>query len=219
MNAITDIQHPTLTAKLDAATSATPNASAKRRRATLTLAPCRKPRHSGELGQAYGGRLECAGHIIWLEDAISLGVIAYVLNVGTVEVRLPTFRDRTSTLYAHQRQLPSDVIALYNGVSKCRLKRQDEAAEALFVRRFATGLRVCTQSEAEVSSLVNWYATERLPLALKAVPSDLRVNTSLKTGQHALLEVLAALDAQDEHPELELPKRHRSSWPNAEKRS
>jgi hypothetical protein len=185
-NTISNTQHTTSTLNLAAATSATPNASSKRRRATLTLAPCKKPRHSLEPGQAYGGRLECAGHTIWLEDAISLGVIAYVLNVGTVEVRLPTFRNRTSTLYAHQRQLPSDVIELYNGVSKSRLKRQDEAAEALFVRRFATGLRVCTQSEAEVPSLVDWYATERLPLALKAVPSDLRINTSLKPGKHAL---------------------------------
>jgi hypothetical protein len=155
---------------------ATAKASPKRRHATLTLAPCKKRRDSYEIGRAYGGRLECAGHTIWLEDAIPLGVIAYVLNVGTVELRLPTFRDRTSTLYAHQRQLPQEVIALYNGVSKSRLKRQNEAAEALFVRRFATGLRVCTQSENEVESLVDWYRLKLLPAAVNAVPSDLRIN-------------------------------------------
>jgi hypothetical protein len=150
--------------------------STKRRRATLTLAPCRKRRDSCETGQAFGGRLECEGHTLWLEDAIALGVIAYVLNIGTVELRLPTFRDRTSTLYAHQRQLPLEVIALYNGVSKSLVKRQNEAAEALFVRRFATGLRVCTQSETQVPSLVDWYRTKMLPPAVKAVPADLRVN-------------------------------------------
>lgn len=161
-------------------------ASTKRRRATLTLAPCRKRRDSREPGQAFGGRLECEGHTVWLEDAIALGVIAYVLNVGTVALRLPTFRDRTSTLYAHQKQLPIDVIALYNGVSKSLVKRQNEAAEALFVRRFATGLRVCTQSKTEVASLVDWYQSKRLPPAVKLVPHDLRVNTSLKRGTHAL---------------------------------
>lgn len=151
-------------------------ASPKRRTATLTLAPCKKRRDDWQPGQAYGGRLECAGHTIWLDDAISLGVIAYVLNIGTVELRLPTFRDRTSTLYAHQQQLPLDVIALYNGVSKSLLKRQNETAEALFVRRFAAGLRVCTQNKTQVASLVDWYRHEKLPAAVKAVPADLRVN-------------------------------------------
>ena len=110
-----------------------------------------------------------------MEDAIALGVVAYVLNVGTVELRLPTFRDRTSRLYAHQRQVPLDVL-LYNGVSKSVLKRQNEAAEALFVRRFATGLRVCTRSKAEVASLVDWYREKQLPAAVNAVPAELRVN-------------------------------------------
>lgn len=159
-----------------AATTVTSKASLKRRHATLTLAPCKKRRDSHDIGQAYGGRLECAGHTIWLDDAISLGVIAYVLNVGTVELRLPTFRDRTSTLYAHQQQLPLDVIALNNGVSKSLLKRQNEAAEALFVRRFATALRVCTQSKTQVPSLVDWYRLKLLSAAVKAVPADLRVN-------------------------------------------
>lgn len=160
--------------------------STKHRRATLTLAPCRKRRDSRESGQAFGGRLECEGHTVWLEDAIDLGVIAYVLNVGTVELRLPTFRDRTSTLYAHQQQLPLDVIALCNGVSRSLLTRQNEAAEALFVRRFATGLRVCTQSATQVPSLVDWYRTNMLPTAVKAVPADLRANTSLARTNHAL---------------------------------
>jgi hypothetical protein len=155
------------------------NESSKRRHATLTLAPCKKRRNSREPGQAYGGRLECAGHTVWLEDAIPLGVIAYVMNIGTVELRLPTFRERSSTLYAHQKQLPVDVIELYNGVSRSLLKRRNEAAEALFVRRFATGLRVCTQSKGEAPSLVEWYRTAMLPDAVKAVPRDLRVNTSL----------------------------------------
>lgn len=156
----------------------------KRRQATLTLAPCKKRRDSWQAGKAFGGRLECEGHTLWLEDPIALGVIAYVLNIGTVELRLPTFRDRTSTLYAHQQQLPVDVIALYNGVSKSLLKRQSEAAEAMFVRRFATGLRVCTQSRTEVPSLVDFYRHAMLPEAVEAVPSDLRVNTTLVSSRH-----------------------------------
>ncbi|MGM9481763.1 hypothetical protein ACS5PN_11325 [Roseateles sp. NT4] len=152
------------------------SASPKRRHATLTLAPCKKRRNSTEPGQAFGGRLECAGHAIWIEDAITLGVVAFVLNIGTVELRLPTFRDRTSELRADQKVLPLDVIALAEGVSWSRLKRQDEAAEALFVRRFATALRICTQSKAEAPSLVTWYRQNLLPAAVRAVPADLRVN-------------------------------------------
>lgn len=175
-NTITTTKHISSAIALTTADRTAATASLKRRHATLTLAPCKKRRDSHQPGQAYGGRLECAGHTVWLDDAIALGVIAYVLNVGTVELRLPTFRDRTSTLYAHQQQLPADVIALYNGVSKSLLKRQNEASEALFVRRFATGLRVCTQSKTQVQSLVDWYRLKLLPDAVKAVPADLRVN-------------------------------------------
>lgn len=174
-NTISTTQYP-ISMVMPTTVPVTTKALPKRRHATLTLAPCKKRRDSHEVGQAYGGRLECAGLTIWLEDAIPLGVIAYVLNVGTVELHLPTFRDRTSTLYAHQRQLPADVIALYTGVSKSLLKRRNEAAEALFVRRFATGLRVCTQSKNEVESLVDWYRLKLLPTAVKAVPTDLRIN-------------------------------------------
>lgn len=164
---------------VSAATPANPNAAASassKRHATLTLAPCKKQRHNREPGKAFGGRLECAGHAIWIEDAITLGVVAFVMNIGTVELRLPTFPGRTSKLRADEKGLPPDVIALAEGISWSLLKRQDEAAEALFVRRFATALRLCTQSKSEVQSLVAWYRANLLPAAVRAVPRDLRVN-------------------------------------------
>jgi len=142
----------------------------KRRRATLTIAPCRRPHGSKEAGPAFAGLLECAGHAIWLDDPTVLGTAAYVMNVGTVELSLPTSREESAVIYAHQRQLPDDVVSLYNSM------REDEQAQALFARRFITALRVCTQRETHVDSLLDWYRTEQLPKAMKAVPPDLRIN-------------------------------------------
>jgi len=145
----------------------------KRRRATLTVAPCRKPRGPKESGLAFAGLLECAGHAIWLDDPMVLGVAAYVMNVGTVELSLPTCREENSVVYAHQRQLPEDVVTLNSST------REDEAAEALFARRFITALRVCTQRETHVESLLDWYRSELLTKATKAVPTDLRINVRI----------------------------------------
>lgn len=141
----------------------------KRRRATLTIAPYRKT-GGKDAGPAFAGLLECAGHAIWLDDPTVLGTAAYVMNVGTLELSLPTSREESSVIYAHQRQLPDDVVSLYNST------REDEQAEALFARRFITALRVCTQRETHVDSLLDWYRKEQLPKALKAVPTDLRIN-------------------------------------------
>jgi len=149
----------------------------KRRRATLTIAPCRTGRVTKDEGQAFAGLLECAGHAIWLQDATVLGVAAYVLNVGTVELSLPTFREQSSTAYAHQTQLPTDVVALYDGLSSNPQKRQDEMSEAMFARHFLNGLRVCTQRDTHVESLLDWYRRELMPKALKAVPTELRINS------------------------------------------
>lgn len=156
--------------------------SAKRLHATLTVAPSKNGRGRRGTGQAYVGRLECAGHSILLEDAVDLGVMAYVMNIGTVAIQLPALGDQASKLYAHQTQMPRDVLALYNSFSKNERQRRKEVAEALFVMRFATGLRVCTQSHKEDPSLVDWYAAERLPQAVEAAPTGLRHNTSLKLG-------------------------------------
>jgi len=152
--------------------------------ATLTLSPCRKRPGSTEHGPAYGAQLECNGFAVWLDDPTVLGVIAYVLNVGTVRLHLPALADKTPRVQAYRQDLPAEVIALANGVSKSLLARQREQAEAQFVRRFATGLRAASGSGSEASSVVDWYRQKLLPAALKAVPAELQVNTTIKGGAH-----------------------------------
>lgn len=181
-NTISTSQYTTTIKSHAAHASVKSSIPTKRLKATLTLVPCKKRRGSRELGQAYGGRLECAGHSIWLEDATTLGVMAYVMNIGTVELRLPTLGDQALKLYAHQQQIPREVRALYSGVGKNEHQWRDEMSEALFAIRFASGLRVCTQSERQVPSLVDWYAATWLPQALNALPAELHRNTSLKRG-------------------------------------
>jgi hypothetical protein len=152
------------------------------RHATLTLSPCRKRPGSTEQGQAYGAQLECSGFAVWLEDPTVLGVVAYVLNVGTVRLYLPALPNKTPRVQAHRQDLPAEVIALTSGVSKSLLARQREQAEAQFVRRFATGLRASFGSGNEPAAVVDWYRQKLLPAALKAVPAAQQVNTVLKAG-------------------------------------
>lgn len=154
------------------------------RHATLTLSPCRKRPGSTEHGPTYGAQLECSGFAVWLDDPTALSVIAYVLNVGTVRLHLPALPDKTPRVQAHRPDLPAEVIALANGASKSLLARQREQAEAQFVRRFATGLRTSFGSGSEAASVVDWYRQKLLPAALKAVPAELQVNTTIKGEAH-----------------------------------
>ncbi|MEJ1938370.1 hypothetical protein WDZ92_49880, partial [Nostoc sp. NIES-2111] len=96
---------------------------------------------------------------------------------------LPAHLGHASKLYAHQTKMPSDLMALYSSANQNERQRQTEAAEGLFAVRFATGLRVCTQSAKEPAELVDLYAAERLPKALHAVPLDQRRNTVLRPGR------------------------------------
>lgn len=160
------------------------DAALGQRHATLTLSPCRKRPGSTEQGPAYGAQLECSGFAVWLDDPTVLGVIAYVLNVGTVRLHLPALPDKTPRVQAYRQDLPAEVIALTSGMSRSLLARQREQAEAQFVRRFATGLRACFGNGTEVATVVDWYRQKLLPAALKAVPAELQVNTTIKGGAH-----------------------------------
>lgn len=163
---------------------ATPDASLGQRHATLTLQPCRKRPGSTERGPAYGAQLECNGFAVWLDDPAVLGVIAYILNVGTVRLHLPALPDKVPRVQAYRQDLPAEVIALANGVSRSLLTRQKEQAEAQFVRRFTAGLRACFGSDKEAASVVDWYRQKLLPVALKAVPAERQVNTTLTAEPH-----------------------------------
>jgi hypothetical protein len=158
----------------------TPDISSGHRHATLTLSPCRKRPGSTAQGPAYGGQIEYSGLAVWLDDPTVLGVVAYVLNVGTVRLQLPSLPNKTPRVQAHRQDLPVEVIALTKGVSKSLLERRNEQAEAQFVRRFASGLRSCLGSSSEAATAVDWYQQRLLPAALKAVPAELHVNTTLR---------------------------------------
>jgi hypothetical protein len=161
-----------------------PEVSLGQRHATLRLSPCRRPAGSRESGPAYGAHLEHSAFSVWRDDATTLAVIAYVLNIGTVRLQLPALPDRTPRVQALGHDLPPEVIALSSGVSRSLPARQRAQAEAQFVRRFTAGLRVCFGAAQEAPAVVDWYRQKLLPEALKAVPAELRVNTTLQTGSH-----------------------------------
>ena len=157
-----------------------PDISPGHRHATLTLSPCRKRPGSTAQGPAYGAQIECGGFAVWLDDPTVLGVVAYVLNVGTVRLQLPSLPNKTPRVQAHRQDLPAEVIALTSGVSNSLLARRNEQVEAQFVRRFTSGLRSCFGSSTEAATVVDWYRQRLLPAALKAVPTALHVNTTLR---------------------------------------
>jgi hypothetical protein len=162
----------------DARSTTVSEVSPGQRHATLTLSPSRWPAGSTERGPAYAAHLDCGGFTVRLDDPVALGLIAYVLNVGTVRLQLPALPEHTPRVQAFRQDLPTELIALSQGKSSNLLARQREQAEAQFVRRFTTGLRTCFGAAQEAPAVVDWYR-QKLTAARKAVPAELQVNTAL----------------------------------------
>ena len=149
------------------------------RHGTLTLSQAsRSPRASAQ-GPAYGAHFSSGDFSIWLEDPNLLGVVAYVLNVGTVRLSLPALPDRTPRVQAFEQSLPPEVIALTGRGGSSLLARHNAEAEAQFVRRFVASLWCCYGSDREPATVIDRYRQVLLPNALKVIPKPLQVNSTL----------------------------------------
>jgi hypothetical protein len=149
------------------------------RHGTLSLSHSGRGAHASAQGPAYGAHLSSGDFSIWLEDPNLLGVVAYVLNLGTVRLSLPALPDRTPRVQAFEKSLPSEVIALTGRASPSLLTRHNAEAEAQFVRRFVASLRCCFGSDKEPATVIDRYRRVLLPSALKVIPKPLQVNVTL----------------------------------------
>ena len=113
-----------------------------------------------------------------------LGLIAFVVDAGTVRLQLPALPERLPRIAADRHDLPVEVIALTTRPGGNPAARQRERAEADFVKRFAMALRFGFGTSQEGASVVDWYR-QRLSTALAAVPSEHRVNVILRAGIEA----------------------------------
>jgi hypothetical protein len=152
------------------------------RHATLIVATTSKRPGSSADGPVYGAQIGCGSFVSWHDDPSYLGVIAYVLNVGTVRLQLPALPDRTPRIHALTQDLPGEVIALASSSNRNLLLRRNELAEAQFIRKFAASLRCCFGTSGEPHSVVDWYQQKLLPAALKLVPVEHQVNRTLSNA-------------------------------------
>lgn len=162
---------------------ATPTMGLGQRHGTLTLSQAGRNAHTSAQGPAYGAHLSSGDFSTWLEDPNLLGVIAYVLNVGTVRLSLPALPDRTPRVLAFEQSLPPEVIALTGRVGPSLLARHNAEAEAQFLRRFVASLRCSYGSDREPETVMDRYRQVLLPNALKVIPKPLQVNSTLGKSQ------------------------------------
>ena len=111
------------------ATAETASSAPGQRHATLTLFPRSKPPGAATPGPAYQAHLQCANFAVRLDDPTVLGLIAFVVDVGTVRLQLPALPDRLPRIAADRQDLPVEVIALTTRPGGTR--RVDGAQNAL----------------------------------------------------------------------------------------
>ena len=162
---------------------ATPAMTLGQRHGTLTLSQASRSSRASAQGPAYGAHFSSGDFSVWLEDPNLLGVVAYVLNVGTVRLSLPALPDRTPRVKAFEQSLPPEVIALTSRGGSSLLARHNAEAEAQFVRRFVASLWCCYGSDREPATVVDRYRQVLLPNALKVVPKPLQGNSAIGRRQ------------------------------------
>lgn len=153
----------------------------RRGRAQLTLTRtgrCGEDELPSDTGHLIGC-LEYGDLKVFFDDGHRLGMAAYVLNIGTVDVHLPSLPDQELKVYAHRHALPREVYELDEHGSKQKRKRY---VEYLFVLRFLSGLNGCTTSATANKGFVDWWERDVLPPAVSMVPEHLRINTTLARG-------------------------------------
>jgi hypothetical protein len=158
---------------------ATPAMTLGQRHGTLTLSQASRSSRASAQGPTYGAHFSSGDFSIWLEDPNLLGVVAYVLNVGTVRLSLPALPDRTPRVQAFEQRLPPEVISLTGRGGSSLLARHNAEAEAQFVRRFVASLWCCYGSDREPATVIDRYRQVLLPSALKVIPKPLQVNLTL----------------------------------------
>ena len=158
---------------------ATPAMTLGQRHGTLTLSQASRSSRASAQGPAYGAHFSSGDFSIWLEDPNLLGVVAYVLNVGTVRLSLPALPDRTPRVQAFEQSLPPEVISLTGRGGSSLLARHNAEAEAQFVRRFVASLWCCYGSDREPATVIDRYRQVLLPNALKVIPKPLQMNLTL----------------------------------------
>lgn len=158
---------------------ATPAMTLGQRHGTLTLSQASRSARAPAQAPAYGAHFSSGDFSVWLEDPNLLGVVAFVLNVGTVRLSLPALPDRTPRVQAFEQSLPPEVIALTGRGGSSLLARHNAEAEAQFVRRFVASLWCCYGSDREPATVIDRYRQVLLPNALKVIPKPLQVNLTL----------------------------------------
>ena len=150
----------------------------KRLTATLTLLPTAKYASgaSGGLKGDYMGLLTVKDFTFAVDDGNPMGLAAYVMNIGTLNVISPSFQAGSIRLMASRAVFPREAQRLHESGNP----RQQ--AQALYLMRAWVALRNSFNSTRQVKSLLEWWATDLLPPVVRRIPAELRVNTTLVPG-------------------------------------
>lgn len=152
----------------------------KKRRltATLTLVPtakCGKVSCCSKKGH-YRGILEVNGYTYEDDDGQPIGLAAYVMNVGNLNIVSPSYPAGALNLMASRADFPSSI----QRHSECHNAKQH--AEGWFLKRAWTAMKVSHGSKRQPRDFVDWWNSERLPRVVERIPVERRVNVRLLPG-------------------------------------
>lgn len=143
--------------------------------ATLTLIPtavCGKGSRCSSKGH-YRGILEVNGYSYEADDGNPVGLAAYVMNVGTLNIISPSYPDGELKMMASRANFPASIQRL----SECLITKQNE--EGWFLKRTWAAMKVSYGSKREPRDFVDWWNSELLPPVVARIPVERRVNVRL----------------------------------------
>lgn len=122
------------------------------------------------------GRLIIGEHTIESLDGNQLGLAAFIANVGSVEVRVPSLTGEVIIL-SGARHPPAELSNLERVAGKST-KAKRQRAEYWFLKRLHVALHSAHNSKRAAQGSLDGWEREKLPNAAALVPLELRINSN-----------------------------------------
>lgn len=141
---------------------------------TLTALPKKHPKESITKG-FFKGVIEVQGFKFESDDGNPVGLAAFVMNIGTLDVVSPHFPAGALKLRVSAADSPRELM-YWQGST------EQERAEQTYLTRVWTAVKNGFDSKRQNKELLDWWNKDLLPPVVARIPEHLRVNTHLVYG-------------------------------------
>jgi hypothetical protein len=124
----------------------------------------------------YEGILDVNGYTYQNDDGHRIGLAAYVMNVGNINIVSPSYPAGALNLMVSRADFPSSIQNLAES------REAKQCAEGWFLKRAWSALKASHDSKRQSKEFVDWWNAELLPPVVQQIAVERRLNARLRPG-------------------------------------